>query len=380
MARIRLALLAALFLVVPAAAWAQLGGTQSLRVNAQTGTSYTVLNSDCGKVVSFNNASAIAVTLPQAGAGSRFLPGCTIQLANVGAGNATITPTTSTIGGRASVILQQGGGLAITSHGGNWTPLGIFPALSTNNLVDPDQLPTATTTSQGAVKAGTCLSMGGTGNKTMSVSTDCITLDNLAGVAITSPTNAQVLTFNGTSWVNSAAPSSGAMYDSVTELTVATTTSQVIQTGATAVYAATLPTLTSGDHYRLVLETTNLDSPTKNSIFLGNGTNGLQVTIDGNDLSFGVFRWSGGSFTTMRIETNQMITVIGRSTLILDWWAVGSSTPHQVSAATGLLGVQFVSNASPDYTTGTWYAAYLDNSATPHSNIRSFRLYKNPRW
>src|SRR6185437_8797867 len=35
-------------------------------VNAQSGTSYTIQTSDYGKLVTFTNASSVAVTLPQA--------------------------------------------------------------------------------------------------------------------------------------------------------------------------------------------------------------------------------------------------------------------------------------------------------------------------
>jgi hypothetical protein len=65
-------------------------------LNPQTGTTYTYLYSDRAGYVSFNNAGAIAVTLPQAGT-----PGFTQNWVNlscdIGAGTATITPSTSTI-------------------------------------------------------------------------------------------------------------------------------------------------------------------------------------------------------------------------------------------------------------------------------------------
>jgi hypothetical protein len=70
-----------------------LGG---IPTNAQTGTSYTVASSDRASYVTFSNASAIAVTLPQAGStgfGSNF----PFVTCDIGAGTATITPTTSTI-------------------------------------------------------------------------------------------------------------------------------------------------------------------------------------------------------------------------------------------------------------------------------------------
>ena len=64
--------------------------------NAQVGTTYTVLATDRSTYLSFSNAASIAVTLPQAGStgfGSNFVT----VACDIGAGIATITPTTSTI-------------------------------------------------------------------------------------------------------------------------------------------------------------------------------------------------------------------------------------------------------------------------------------------
>lgn len=83
--------------------------------NAQTGTTYTVLTGDRNKLVTFTNASAIAVTLPQAGAG--FENGWMAAFQNRGAGLVTITPTTSTIDGAASITLSQNQGVMIFSDG-----------------------------------------------------------------------------------------------------------------------------------------------------------------------------------------------------------------------------------------------------------------------
>jgi len=144
-------------------------------INAQTGTTYTVLNSDNCKKISLSNGSAIAVTLPQAGSSGNFGASWSTTLVNVGAGNATITPTTSTIDGRASIVLQQGGGLVITSNGTNYISSGIFPALSTSGLVDPDTLPIASTGNNGAVRPGTGLEMGGTNNRVISMTSNSLT-------------------------------------------------------------------------------------------------------------------------------------------------------------------------------------------------------------
>lgn len=101
-----------------------------LNINAQTGTTYTFLNTDCSKLVTFSNAAAISVTLPQAsspsggGSGSGlFMPPCAIYAYNAStasAGTVTITPTTSTIDGATQLVLQPGEGAAVVSDGVNY--------------------------------------------------------------------------------------------------------------------------------------------------------------------------------------------------------------------------------------------------------------------
>lgn len=88
-------------------------------VNAQTGTTYTFVAADNGELTTFSNASAISVTLPQATT-SGFTAGASFDVQNIGAGTATITPTTSTINGGASLALGQGQGAHIVSDGTNY--------------------------------------------------------------------------------------------------------------------------------------------------------------------------------------------------------------------------------------------------------------------
>src|SRR5688572_23185037 len=89
-------------------------------VNSQTGTSYTFVFSDRGKLVTFSNAGSVAVTLPQATAAGNFRSGWTTFTRNLGAGTVTITPTTSTINGGATLILATGEGAIIFSNGANY--------------------------------------------------------------------------------------------------------------------------------------------------------------------------------------------------------------------------------------------------------------------
>jgi hypothetical protein len=96
--------------------------TGSLRakktVNALTGTTDTIVTADRGKLVTYTNAAAIAVTLPQAGAS--FPSGWFYDTQNRGAGTVTITPTTSTIDGAASLTLKTDDGVTIVSDGNNY--------------------------------------------------------------------------------------------------------------------------------------------------------------------------------------------------------------------------------------------------------------------
>jgi hypothetical protein len=95
-------------------------------INAQTGTTYTVLSTDAAKLVTFNNVGAVAVTLPQAttagfGAGFSF-----IVSVLPAAGNLTITPTTSTINGAATLLMGQNTSCTIISDGTNYLVSGCY--------------------------------------------------------------------------------------------------------------------------------------------------------------------------------------------------------------------------------------------------------------
>lgn len=87
-------------------------------VNAQTGTSYTFVSGDRGKLVTHSNGSAVADTLPQAT--GAFGSGWFVWVENRGAGTVTITPTTSTIDGAASLALTTNQGCLIASDGTNY--------------------------------------------------------------------------------------------------------------------------------------------------------------------------------------------------------------------------------------------------------------------
>ena len=78
-----------------------LGGNTLLNfdasVNEQTGTSYTLLASDLGKIVKFTNGSAITVTLP-----NNLGLGFTCTVIQYGAGQITFSTSSSTLYNRQS--------------------------------------------------------------------------------------------------------------------------------------------------------------------------------------------------------------------------------------------------------------------------------------
>jgi hypothetical protein len=90
---------------------------------ADTGTTDTVLTGDRGKLVTWSDADPVAVTLPQAGTG--FEDKWWFIAKNIGVGDVTITPTTSTIDGDASLVLATGQFTIIVSDGTNYTSTGV---------------------------------------------------------------------------------------------------------------------------------------------------------------------------------------------------------------------------------------------------------------
>lgn len=149
----------------------------SLTINAQTGTSYAVVDGDCGKLVSLSNASPVAVTLPQAN-GSTFISGWSVDFQNKGAGTVTITPTVSTVNGATTLILAQNQGAHCQSDGTNYTcMLGVGAgggAGTVTSVIAGTGLTGGTITASGTITAPSVMPQGRltllTGNPVMSTS------------------------------------------------------------------------------------------------------------------------------------------------------------------------------------------------------------------
>src|SRR6185437_1233708 len=109
-------------------------GSPAVPVNARTGTTYTVLDSDNSRLITVNNSTAVTVTLPQAGSANQFVTGWYAYFQNRGTGTVTITPTVSTVDGLASLALTTNQGCLISSDGQNYFSMrGIGSAGGSSN-------------------------------------------------------------------------------------------------------------------------------------------------------------------------------------------------------------------------------------------------------
>lgn len=97
------------------------------KINAQTGTSYAILATDRGKHLTLSNASSIAATIAQAG-GTGFEDGYFVWIENIGVGAVTLTPTTSTINGAATMVLNSGMAALLFSDGTNYRAIRVEPS------------------------------------------------------------------------------------------------------------------------------------------------------------------------------------------------------------------------------------------------------------
>ena len=78
-------------------------GDITQEINAQTGTTYTLVDADHGKLVTLSNASAITLTVPT---GLRADFECAVM--QLGAGAATFTASGTTINNRQSFTVTAG--------------------------------------------------------------------------------------------------------------------------------------------------------------------------------------------------------------------------------------------------------------------------------
>lgn len=196
--------------------------------NAQTGTTYTVLADDHSCHLTFNNASAIAVTLPQATTVG-LIQGFAFIAENLGAGLVTITPTTSTINGSATLTLATGARALIDSDSANYRAL-FFASPATNAVaaagtdanqtITPSNLASVLAQGPSQWMASNLVIKQNSGTPTLQidVSADRVTMLNASGVPFTSTAFAATITaaLNTSGAINAldtGAPANNTAYD-----------------------------------------------------------------------------------------------------------------------------------------------------------------------
>lgn len=307
-------------------------GTSQLQ-DKQTGTSYTICAvapcssgnfypsgttnpTDAGTLVSSNNASAVAWTLPQATT-TGFGAGFSFDAQNIGSGTLTITPTTSTINGSSSLSIPQNKGCTVTSDGTNYNVSACTALLSTgggnvSNSGTPSQYQVAawvnSTTIEGIGPgtSGQALVSGG-GSAYPSYSS---TLPDVTSVnSTTIPSGATLLTSGGalgTPSSGSAANLTGLPFSSIA---TATNTAATMTVGT----GASLTTSGSG--------TISATAAPFSGVTGGTNTNALTIG-------------TGGSLTVSGSGTNNATSLAGVTPNALQLSILGAGTTFTI-AGTG---------------------------------------------
>ena len=98
---------------------------QNLSINAQTGTTYTFVLSDNGKLVTLDNASAITVTVPL-NSSVAYATGAIINIQQVGAGQVTVVGDSGvTVNGTGTKTRAQWSAASLVKTATNtWTLIG----------------------------------------------------------------------------------------------------------------------------------------------------------------------------------------------------------------------------------------------------------------
>lgn len=96
----------------------RMGGVRGTRTVSLPTDAITV--DDLSKVVVYDSAAPVAVSIPQASADGKLVDGWACWIKVIGAGGVTITPTVSTINETASLALAQGDAALIWSDSGNY--------------------------------------------------------------------------------------------------------------------------------------------------------------------------------------------------------------------------------------------------------------------
>jgi hypothetical protein len=378
--------------VQPSFSGCALGGQSDRSV---AGTSDTILAADrCNRVV-YTSATAVAVTLPQAGTAG-FANSFYYITSNGGAGAVTITPTVSTINGNATLVLNEGDACRIgpnstgTSYAADCAPpqlvagtgITLTPAVHSLTIASTGGTPSFPVTVAGTVTSGGIPYFNSTTQESSSaiLNTNILVKGGGAGGA---PTNSSI-TDNGTTVSTSEVVTlSGAGAASTSSVLIngtpftsggsATTTFPLVYLNAPGAAAPTV-FATAGTMFGI-----NAPTGIGNIVnFLVNGVSQFNIGPSGTISSAGAFNGStaiaAASTATIGFSTRGKMSSPADSILLLqnnaasafnrlDFGGTTSSFPAlQVSGAnlqaeladgSGLTGLSASNLTSNTYSTGT---------------------------
>ena len=105
--------------------------TAMIAINAQTGTTYTTVLADDGKLITCSNASAIALTIPP-NSSVAYGIGTQINIAQLGAGQVTITAgagvTLNSAGAKLKTDAQYAVATCVKTDTNTWFVVGNLKA------------------------------------------------------------------------------------------------------------------------------------------------------------------------------------------------------------------------------------------------------------
>ena len=312
----------------------------SQTINAQTGTTYAFLTTDEGKLVTFNNASAVAVTLSAATA-TGFTAGYSFDVQDLGAGTVTITPTTSTINGASTLVIAHNQGCTVTSDGTNYQ-VSACTAVSSSGGGSAFSGLTSSTNTTAAMVVGSGATLSATGSGTIGA-----TSVPFSGVATGTTANTLTVgtggsvTTSGTGIVNANEINGATVPASAPEC--GNSTSQLVACGLTVVPNTTTSfTFASTNARELVTfnnaAATAVTLPAATTTGFGTGFYTAVQNLGAGLVTITPTTSTINGLTTLTVPTNTGCTI------------VSDGTNYQVAACTAASGV-FV--GTPTFTAGT---------------------------
>lgn len=302
-------------------------------VRAVTGTTDTILSTDFSKLVTFTNAGTIAVTLPQAGSGSpaAFTSGWYFTVQNIGSTTVTITPTTSTINGAASLAILGGQFTTIFSNGTNY--LATFPVNKVNGLTVTNSTGTLTVTNAKTASFSNTLTFAGTDGTTMTFPTTTATIarTDAANTFTGTQTFGAVVgtTWNGNTW----ATGTGTLSIAASKTLTASNSITLAGTDSTTM---TFPPASASVGYLNIPQ--NSQSAAYTTVLADAGKHILHPTADNNARTFTIdsnanVAYPVGTTLTFINQINTVTIAITSDTLTL---AGAGTTGSRTLAANGI--------------------------------------------